>query len=208
MSDGIGSKVAGLMEGLEDVNKPAIAELNRKLKKYIDAEKNIVAALSTMNTKASGLVVYGLKLAEWAKKTKSPDADAFKKRAKDFDKAISGFESFTEAIDGLLEGGAVAKTKLPGEAFHKVLDDLEFKDKAQIANLRKAALEYYPAESAGQKKLQEWAVHLAHLATALNEGLAELDPTDKVEELNLNFGRLEVLKPALELKKNIDTLGI
>lgn len=208
MSDGIGSKVEGLMDGLSDTNKPPIVELNRKLKKYIDAEKGILTALTGMSRKAAGLVVYGLKLSEWAKKEKSPDADAFKKRAKEFEKAIDGFESFADAIDALVEGGVPGKTKLPGADFQKVLDNLEFKDKAQIANLRKAAQDYYPSESAGEKKLQEWAVHLNHLITALNEGLAALDPDDKVDELNLNFGRLEVLKPAIELKQKIDGLGV
>lgn len=56
---------------------------------------------------------------------------------------------------------------------------MEFKDKAKIANVRKAALDYYPAESAGQKKLQEWAVQLNILANALNEGLAALDRTTR-----------------------------
>jgi len=208
MSDGIGSKVDGLMDGLSDVEKPAIVELNRKLKRYLDAEKSIIAVLDTMRKKASGLVVYGLNLSEWAKKTKSPDADAFKKRSKEFDKAIEGFESFTDAIDGLLEGKAVGRSKLPGDAFQKVLDALQFKDKAQIANLRKAALDYYPSESAGQKKLQEWAVHLSHLAAALNDGLAALDPSDKVEALHLNFGKFEVMQPAIELKRKIDSLGV
>ena len=208
MSDGIGSKVEGLLDGMSDINKPAIVELNRKLKRYLDAEKGIVAALNTMRNKASSLVVYGLKLADWAKKTKGTDADAFKKRAKEFDKAITGFEAFTDAIDGVLEGGAAGKTRSPGAEFQKVLDNLEFKDKAQIANVRKAALEYYPSESAGQKKLQEWAVHLNQLAAALNEGLAALDPNDKVEALHLSFGKFEVLVPAIDLKKKIDGLGV
>ena len=208
MSDGIGSKVEGLLDGLSDINKPPIVELSRKLKRYADAEKGIVTALNTMRTKAAGLVVYGLKLADWAKKAKGPDADAFKKRAKEFDKAISGFDTFTDAIDGVLEGTASGKTSLPGEEFQKILDKLVFSDKAAIAALRKAAQDYYPAESAGQKKLNEWAVHLVQLAAALNEGLAALDPDDKVEALHLSFGKVEVLKPALELKKKIDALGI
>ena len=166
MSDGIGSKVEGLLDGMSDINRPPIVELCRKLKRYADAEKGIVTALNTMRTKAAGLVVYGLKLADWAKKAKGPDADAFKKRAKEFDKAISGFESFTDAIDGVLEGTASGKTSLPGEEFQKILDKLEFSDKAAIAALRKAAQDYYPAESAGQKKLNEWPVHLVQLAAA------------------------------------------
>jgi hypothetical protein len=44
--------------------------------------------------------------------------------------------------------------------------------------------------------------------TALNNGLAELDPSDKVEALNLNFGKSEVLVPAIELKRKIDGLGV
>lgn len=208
MSDGIGSKVEGLLDGLSDINRPAIVELSRKLKRYADAEKGIVSALNATRHKASGLVVYGLKLADWARKAKGPDADAFKKRAKEFDKAISGFDTFTDAIDGVLEGTASGKTALPGGEFQKVLDKLEFTDKAAIAPLRKAAQDYYPTESAGQKKLQEWAVHLVQLAAALNEGLADLNPDDKVEALHLSFGKFEVLKPALELKKKIDALGI
>jgi hypothetical protein len=193
---------------MSDINKPAIGELSRKLRRYVEAEKGIVAVLDKMRTQASGLVVYGLNLTDWAKKTKGPDAAAFKKRAKDFEKAIAGFESFTDSIDGVLEGRPAAKAKLPGDAFQKVLDDLEFSDKAKIGPVRKAAQEYYPLESAGQKKLQEWAVHLNQLAAALNDGLAELDPSDKVEALNLNFGKSEVLVPAIELKKKIDGLGV
>jgi hypothetical protein len=208
MSDGIGSKVEGLFDGLEDVNKPAIVELRRKLKKYTDAEKEILGKVKTMRDKAAGLVVFGLGLADWAKKNKGPDADAFKKRAKEFDKAINALETFTDAIDGVIEGTASGKTRLPGAELQKVLDLMEFKDKAKIANVRKAAQDYYPAESAGQKKLQEWAVQLNILANALNEGLAALDPNDKVEEVNLSFGRIEVMKPAIELKKKIDGLGI
>lgn len=208
MSDGIGWRVERLLDGMSDINKPAVVELSRKLKRYVEAEKGIVAALDKMRTKASGLVVYGLNLTGWAKKTTGPDGAAFKKRAKEFEKAIAGFESFTDSIDGVLEGAPAAKTKLPGDAFQKVLDDLEFSDKAKIGPVRKAAQEYYPLESAGQKKLQEWAVHLNQLATALNNGLAELDPSDKVEALNLNFGKSEVLVPAVELKRKIDGLGV
>jgi hypothetical protein len=208
MSDGIAAKVQGLMDGLSDVDKPGIAELCRKLKRYVDAEKGIVSAVGTMRTKASGLVVYGLKLAQWAKKTKGADAEAFKKRAKELDRVIARFESFTDAIDGVLEGKATGKTELPGDELHAVLDKLEFTDKAGIEPLRKAAQAYYPAESAGRKKLQEWAVHLTQLAVALNEGLAVLDPNDPVEALHLGFGRFEVLKPAIESKKRIDGLGI
>lgn len=154
MSDGIGSKVEGLLDGLSDINRPAIVELSRKLKRYADAEKRIVSALNATRHKASGLVVYGLKLADWSRKAKGPDADAFKKRAKEFDKAISGFENFTEAIDGVLEGTASGKTALPGGEFQKVLDKLEFTDKAAIAPLHKAAQDYYPTESAGQKNFR------------------------------------------------------
>lgn len=57
MSDGIGSKVEGLCDGLEDVNKPAIVELRRKLKKYADAEKEILGKVKTMRDNAAGLVV-------------------------------------------------------------------------------------------------------------------------------------------------------
>ena len=208
MSDGIGWRVERLLDGMSDINKPAICDLNRKLKRYVEAEKGIVAALDKMRTKASGLVVYGLNLTAWARKANGADAAAFKKRAKDFDKAIAGFESFTDSIDGVLEGRPAAKTRLPGDAFQKVLDDLEFSDKAKIGPVRKAAQEYYPLESAGQKKLQEWAVHLNQLAAALNAGLAELDPNNQVEGLNLNFGKAEVLVPAIELKKKIDGLGV
>jgi hypothetical protein len=208
MSNGIAAKVQGLMDGLDDVEKPGIAELRRKLKRYVDAEKGIVTAVGAMRTKASGLVVYGLKLAEWAKKNKGADADAFKKRAKEFDRAIARFEAFTDALDGVLEGKTAGKTELPGDELHKVLDKLEFTDKAGIEPLRKAAQAYYPAESAGTKKLQEWTVHLTQLAVALNEGLAVLDPDDPVEALHLGFGKFEVLKPAIELKKRIDGLGI
>jgi hypothetical protein len=208
MSDGIAAKVAGLMDGLSDIDKPAIAELNRKLKRYVDAEKSIVSTVDAMRRKASGIVVYGLKLAEWAKNADGADAAAFKKRAKELDKAIEGFESFTDSIDAVLEGKAAGATKLPGDDLHKALDKLEFTDKAGIAPVRKAAQDYYPAESAGTKKLKEWSVHLTQLALALNEGLAALDPNDKVEALHLSFGKFEVLKPAIELKKRIDELGI
>lgn len=209
MSDGIGSKVEGLMDGLEDINKPAIAGLRSKLKKYLETEKAILAAVDKMRAKASGLEVQALNLIEWGKKNKGPDADAIKKRAKDLDKAAAALSAFTDAIDGVVEGTASAKTKLPGGDFDKVLRLLinEMSDKV-IGPVKKIALDYYPSESTGQKKLQEWAVHLNHLAAALNDGLAALDPSDKVEEVNLNFGKFEVLARAVELKRKIDGLGI
>lgn len=203
---GIASKAATLADRLGKNTNPAVVEMNRKLKKYAEAEKGIVASVGTMRQKASGLVVYGLNLKAWASKNKGPDAEAFQKRAKAFDSAIGGFESFTDSIDALLEGGQPGKARLPGNSFQKVLDDLEFKEKAPIANLRKAALDYYPAESAGQKKLREWSVHLNQLCTSLNTGLAELDPAQ--EQAELNYGRNEVLRSALELKKRVDAVGV
>jgi hypothetical protein len=84
MSDGIASRVERGLGGISDINKPAIVELSRKLKRYTEAEKGIVAALDKMRTKASGLVVM-LNLTGWAKTT-GPDGAAFKKRAKEFEK--------------------------------------------------------------------------------------------------------------------------
>lgn len=209
MSDGIGSKVQGLMEGMEDINKPAIVQLRAKLKKYIETEKTLLAAVSKMRTQASGLEVQALNLIDWGKKNKGPDADAIKKRTKDLSKAADELSAFVDAIDGVIEGTPSAKTKLPGENFDKVLRPLinEMSDKV-IGPVKKIALAYYPLESAGQKKLQEWAVHLNQLAATLNDGLAALDPSDKVEEVNLNFGKFEVLTAAVELKRKIDGLGI
>jgi ElaB/YqjD/DUF883 family membrane-anchored ribosome-binding protein len=209
MSDGIGAKVEGLFDGLEDINKPAIAQLRAKLKKYLDTEKAILAAVGKMSTQASGLEVQALNLIEWGKKNKGPDADAVKKRTKDLARAADELSAFADAINGVIEGTPSAKTKLPGGTFDKVLRLLvnEMSDKV-IGPVKKIALAYYPVESAGQKKLQEWAVHLNQLAAALNEGLAELDPNDQVEDLNLKFGKQEVLAAVVELKRKIDGLGI
>jgi len=209
MSNGIADKVTSLVEGMENISKPAIKDLCGKLKKYAETEKGIVTALDKMRTKASGLEVQALSLTEWGKKNNGPDADAVKKRSKDLDKAADGLSNFTDAIDGVLEGKAAGKTKLPGEAFDQVLRLLanEMSDKV-IGPVKKLALEYYPLESAGQKKLQEWSVHLNHLAAALNAGLAELDPADKLQAAKLKFGKSEVLARAVELKNKIDGLGI
>lgn len=203
MTDVIASRALGLADKLKDHQEPAVAEMTRRLRKYAEAEKGLAGSVYTMGHKASGLLVYGLNLADWAKKNKGPEADAFKKREKDFGKAIDGLEAFSDAVDALLEGGTPSKVKLPGNALQKVLDDLEFKDKAKIVNVRKAALDYYPAESAGQKKLQEWAVQLNHLCAGLNDGLSKLDAADLQA-----YGRREVLERAQQLKRSIDTMGV
>lgn len=203
MTDVIASKALGLADKLKDRSEPAVAEMTRRLRKYAEAERGLAGAVHTMGHKASGLVVFGLTLADWAKKNKGPEADTFKKREKDFDKAIAGLESLGDAVDALLEGGTPAKVKLPGNALQKVLDDMEFKDKVKIATVRTAAREYYPAESAGQKKLQEWAVHLNHLCAGLNDGLSQLDGSDVQA-----YARKEVLERAQQLKKSIDTMGV
>ncbi|MGE0387202.1 MAG: hypothetical protein AB7Q97_20960 [Gammaproteobacteria bacterium] len=207
-ADVIASKASGLADGVADLDRKELAEMNRRIKRYCEAEKSIVAALETLSEKASDLVIHGGAVADWAKKAKGPDAEVFKKRAKEYGKAVDGCSALSEAIDALLSGRDVKKTALPGDALQKVLDALEFKDKVKTANLRKSALAYYPAESAGRKKLREWEVHLEHLVTAVNEGLAVLNPEDKVEYVHLEFGRQYVITPALALKKKIDTLGL
>jgi len=156
MTNVIASKALELADKLKDRNEPAIAEMTRRLRKYAEAEKGLAGSVHTMGNKATGLVVYGLHVADWAKKNKGPEADAFKKREKDFAKVVDSFEALGDAVDALLEGGTPAKVKLPGNAMQKMLDSLQFKDQVKVANLHKAALDYYPAESAGQKKLQEF----------------------------------------------------
>lgn len=203
MTDVIASKALGLADKLKDRNEPAVAEMTRRLRKYAEAEKGLAGSVHAMGHKATGLVVYGLHVADWAKKNKGPEADAFKKREKDFAKVVDSFEALGDAVDALLEGGTPAKVKLPGNAMQKMLDNLQFKDQVKVANLHKAALDYYPAESAGQKKLQEWAVQLNHLCAGLNDGLSQLDAADLQA-----FGRKEVLERAQQLKKSIDTMGV
>jgi hypothetical protein len=207
MADGISGKAQGLMDGLEDVSKPAVADMRRALKRYVDAEAKLLPAVQSMGQKASGLLVGCLAKVINEGKGSGPQAEAIKKRKREFDKVNSALDSFGDAIDGLVEGtGGGGKVVFPGDLVHDLLDKLEYTDKGPANDLRKAAQAYYPAESAARKKLAEWSVHLGYLATALNTGLAELDPADQVENLNLQFGRNEVLAPALELKRKIDAM--
>jgi len=211
MGRNIGSNAEGLRDSLSDVETPEVAELCRKLKRYVEAERGIQTQLKATLRACDGVQVDALALKTYIGKQKNADIEAFKNCSKDFDLALDRLEKFSDALEKLLQGDGPGKVTLPGEALDSVLDKLEFKEKASenvLSTLQKGAKAFYPAESAAQKRLAEWSVHLKQLALALNEGLATLDRKDKVQDLNLNFGRMQVLKPALELKKGIDAMGI
>lgn len=206
MADGLAGKVQGLMDGVEDNTQAPVAEMRKALKKYIDAEGKILPAVQKMNAAAAGILVKGL---DKVMNAKGPAGDAVKKRKRDFDAVNAAFEAFTDALDGIVEGtGGGGKAAFPGEQLQQLLDRIEFTDKSPLDDLRAAAKAYYPLESAGRKKLQEWAVHLGYLIEAANRGLEALDAGDQVDALNLNFGRTEVIKPAIDLKAKIAAFGV
>jgi hypothetical protein len=209
MADGLAEKVRGLVDGVEDVAKPEIAEMRKHLAKYVEAEGRILPAVQKLNSSAAGLLVRGLAKVMTEAKGSTPEGVALKKRKRDLDQVNGQLEALGTALDGIVEGtGGAAAAVFPGERLQQLLDDLEFKDKGPSTDLRNMAKAYYPLESAGRKKLAEWAVQLDHLVAAANRGLEALDPTDQVENLNLQFGRNEVIKPALELKRKIAALGV
>jgi hypothetical protein len=181
MPDTLHLTAANLSEILSDATEfqdPAFAQASESLLRLVKAGGTLMekaAAASKAGVNLSGLMEDACDTAKAEKN----------ERSKDLQKAC-------DAVMALVSSsGMVAKDEVPaqffacGDTVQEVLDELEFKDKKQIAELRKAAKSFYPTESALMKEAGAWSVRAAQVVAAIKAAAGKLNPKDTVQRVHL-----------------------
>ena len=196
MADNLNSTAANLVEILSDTSEfkdPIFAQTADALMRFVQAGESL-------STKARAAAKTGLALNELVDEAHEKASDEKNPRARDLKKAWDQLIAFLAASQMLADGGTPSQFKACGDTMQGVLDKIEFSDKKQIADLRKKALAFYPAESALLKEADAWSVRANQVVEQIKKAIAKLDLTDGVQKVHAN-GLAKFAKKAADAAK-------
>jgi hypothetical protein len=196
MADDLNRDAANLCEVLSDTTEfadPVFAQASDALARFMEASGDLA-------NKAKPAAKTGQALVDLLDEAFDTATEEKNSRARDVKKAWLATSNFVDAAIKIQAQEIPTNFEACGDTVQDVLDKLEFKDKKQIAELRKKAIAFYPTESALLKEAQAWSVRANQVAELAKKCVSKLDNNNQIQAVHAN-GLAKFAQKAKEASK-------